>query len=149
MVSPKLVRHLEEHWEAVAARWLYLLRSQSTMEASGLPAIEINDVCERLFKRLGQWLTTGPDSDLAHQFEEIGRRRYHEKIPLSEALRALQLFRQASMGYIREQGFFGSALDLYGEAELEHDLNRFFDLVMYHLARGYEQELSSSHDTMR
>jgi len=31
-----------------------------------------------------------------------------------------------------------TSVDVYAEEELQHQLGRFFDLMMYYLARGYE-----------
>lgn len=139
MVSAKLVRHIEEHWQAVGQRWLRLLRAQKDLPyISRMPESEVDEVCGRLLRNLGRWLVSNSDHELARRYEEIGRLRFRERMPLSEAVRGIQLLREAAIGYIRDQGFFDSSLDLYAEEELEHDLSRFFDLLSYHLVRGYE-----------
>jgi hypothetical protein len=141
MVSAKLVRHIEEHWEAVGQRWLRLLRAQKDLHfLSCVPESEVYEISGRLLRNLGRWLASSGDNELARQYEEIGRMRCRDKMPASEAVRGVQLLREAAIGYIRDQGFFDSSLDLYAEEELEHDLSRFFDLLMYHLLRGYEQQ---------
>ena len=141
MISAKLIHHIEEHWQAVGQRWLRLLRAQKNLpHVSRMPESEVDEVCGRLLRNLGRWLASNHDHELARQYEEIGRLRCREHMPLSEAVRGVQLLREAAIGYIRDQGVFDSSLGLYAEEELEHDLSRFFDLLSYHLVRGYEQE---------
>jgi hypothetical protein len=60
-------------------------------------------------------------------------------MPLSECLRSVQLMREATFDYVRDESTIQSSMDLYAEEELETRLARFFDLLAYHLARGYEQ----------
>lgn len=141
MVSPKLVHHIEDHWQAVAGRFLRLLRNLHGLpHLSRLPESEVTETCRRLLHNLGHWLASSSEEEIAANYERVGRERCRQGMPLSEALRAVQLLREATVGYIREQGVFETSVDLYAEEELEHDLGLFFDLLIYHLARGYEHE---------
>jgi hypothetical protein len=141
MMSAKLVHQIEDHWEAVAVRFLRLVRDCTRVpNLNRLPESEAIEVCRRLLRNLGHWLDTSSDETVRAQYEQVGRQRFRDGMPLSEALRAVQLLKDAAVGYIRDQGMRGDSVDLYAEEELEHELSRFFDLLMFHLARGYEQE---------
>lgn len=141
MTSAKLVHQIEDHWEAVAVRFLRLVRNCSRVpHLNRLPESEAIEVCRRLLRNLGQWLDSSVEDSVRDQYEEIGRQRCRDHMPLSEAIRGVQLLKEAAIGYIRDQGVLNEAVDLYAEEELEHELSRFFDLLMFHLARGYEQE---------
>jgi hypothetical protein len=140
MVSAKLVHLLEDHWEAVLARTLRLIRNSKELpHLSRMPESEVSKTCKRVVHNLGHWLASAPEEELGDNYEKLGRERCKEGMPLSEAIRGVQFMKEASVGYIRDQGFFNT-VDVYAEEELEHELGRFFDLLVFHLARGYELE---------
>ena len=145
MMSAKLVHQIEDHWEAVAVRFLRLVRNCPRVpHLNRLPESEAIEVCRRLLRNLGQWLDTSAEEKVAEQYEQLGRQRCREQMPISEAIRGVQLLKDAAVGYIRDQGLLNEAVDLYAEEELEHELSRFFDLLMFHLARGYGLEQAGS-----
>lgn len=141
MVSARLIHQVEDHWEAISGRFLRLLRATHGLpHISQLPESEITEVCRRLLRNLGQYLVSAQDEDeLALHYEKLGRDRYHNGVPLSQALRTVQLMKDATLDYIRDEMVVQTGVDLYAEEELEHRLGRFFDLLVYHLARGYEE----------
>lgn len=139
MVSAKLVTQIETHWEAINARFLRLMRTSQALPAvQRLPESELQEACRRILRNLGHWLVSSSEADIARMFEQVGRQRKLERIPMSQAVRAVQLMRQATTDYVRDEGVFESSVDLYAEEELEHELARFFDLVVFYLVRGYE-----------
>lgn len=140
MVSAKLVHQIEDHWEAIGTRLLRLLRTtQGLRHFNRIPESEVTDICRRVLHNLGHWLASASDSEMAQTYERIGRQRFHDQIPLSETIRAVQLMREATIDYIRDESSIQTGLDLYAEEELESRLARFFDLMAYQIARGYEQ----------
>lgn len=145
MMSAKLVHQIEDHWEAVAVRFLRLVRGCSRVpHLNRLPESEAIEICRRLLRNLSQWLDSSAEERIRDTYEQVGRQRCREQMPISEAIRGVQLLKEAAIGYIRDQGVLNEAVDLYAEEELEHELSRFFDLLMFHLARGYEQEQAGS-----
>lgn len=141
MMSARLVHQIEDHWEAVASRFLRLVRNCSRVpHLNRLPESEATEACRRLLRNLGQWLDSSHEDTIREQYEQIGRQRCREHMPLSEAIRAVQLMKDAAVSYVRDQGTMTQAVDLYAEEELEHEFSHFFDLLTFHLARGYEQE---------
>jgi hypothetical protein len=141
MVSAKLIHQIEDHWEAISGRFLRLLRSSHGLShISQLPESEITETCRRLLHNLGNYLVSAHHEDeLALHYEKVGRDRYHAGVPLSQALRTVQLMKDATLDFTRDEMVVQSGVDLYAEEELEHRLGRFFDLLIYHLARGYEE----------
>lgn len=141
MVSPKLVQLLETHWEAVSARCFRLLNNESGLvHIKKLPESELNNICRRLVSNIGQYLMTKPGAGVGIEFERVGRERFQEGIPLSEAIRGIQLLKEAAIGYLRDQELFDTSVDIYAEEELEHQISIFFDVLVVNLARGYEKE---------
>jgi hypothetical protein len=143
MVSAKLVHQIEDHWEAVSGRFLRLLRgNQSLPHVCRLPESEVKETCRRILHRLGHWLVSSSEEEIALHYERVGADRHAQQMPLSEAIRAMQIMKDATLDYVQDEFFVQSSVDLYAEEELEHQLGRFFDLLIYHLARGYEEAQS-------
>ena len=143
MVSPKLVQLLETHWEAVSARFFRLLNTESGLpHIKKLPESELNLVCRRLVSNIGQYLMTRPGSGIVIEYERIGRERFQEGVPLSECIRGIQILKEATISYLRDQGLFDTSVDIYAEEELEHQIGIFFDALVVNLAVGYEKAQS-------
>lgn len=140
MVSAKLVHQIEDHWEAITARFLRRLRLQQGLPHIGrMPESEITENCRKLLRNLGHWLVSSSEGEIAAFYEKVGHDRYAQGIPLSESIRAVQLLKEAALDYIRDEAFVQTSVDLYAEEELELQLGRFFDLLIFYLVRGYEQ----------
>lgn len=145
MVSAKLVIQIETHWEAIHSRFIRLLHSSNLLTViQQLPESELQEVCRRILRNLGHWLVSSSEVDIAQLYEQIGRQRHAQNIPLHQAVRAVQLLRQATTDYIRDEGVFESSVDLYAEEELEHELARFFDLLAFYLIRGFEASMQKA-----
>jgi hypothetical protein len=139
MISTKLVHRIEDHWEQVSARFFRLMRSSADVpHFTRMPESELTEVCRRVLRNLGNWLVSASESDIAWIFERIGAERHRGGIPLSEAIRVVQLLKDATISFIQDEGPVENSVELYAEEELENQLGRFFDLLVFHLARGYE-----------
>ncbi len=139
MVSATLVHRIEDHWEQVSARFFRLLRnSRELPHIARMPESEMVEACRRVLRNLGNWLVCGSESDIAWHFERIGAERHRNGIPLSEAIRVVQLMKDATINFLQDEGPLENSVELYAEEELENQLGRFFDLLVFHLARGYE-----------
>ena len=139
MISTRLVHQIEDHWEAISARFLRQLRAAHHLQhLSHIPESEITETCHRVLHNLGHWLVSSSEEEIARLYEKHGQERYLQGMPLSEALRALQLMKDATLSYIRDEFMVQTTVDVFAEEELELQLGRFFDLMTYHLARGYE-----------
>lgn len=139
MISTRLVNQIEDHWEAISARFLRQLRATHHLpHLSQIPESEITETCCRVLHNLGHWLVSSSDEEIARLYEKHGHDRYVQGMPLSEALRAVQLMKDATLDYIRDEFMARTTVDVFAEEELEQQLGRFFDLMLYHLARGYE-----------
>lgn len=139
MVSAKLVHQIEDHWEAISGRFMRRLRQQHGLaHISRMPDSEITEASRRILHNLGHWLVSSSEDEIGLMYERVGRERHGQGIALSESLRFVQLMKDATLDYIRDEAFVQTSVDLYAEEELELQLGRFFDLLIYHLARGYE-----------
>lgn len=142
MLSTKLVQLIESHWEELATRLLSVIRQDPEMaNLAKRPEIEVREWCQDILKNLGKLLTAKKEEEIQRRFQILGRMRFQENIPMHEAVRRLHILKDTIIGFVHEQGFTMTAMQLYAEEELELRMGRFFDDVVYHVVRGYEQAM--------
>ena len=138
MLSARLIHQIEDHWESLAIQVIAAIRDDRELtHLRKLPESELWDWGQGILKNLGRWLVSRQD-EVAGHYETAGRHRYHESVPLAECVRATIILKDTMLGYIRHQGLGSNAVELYAEEELEHNVGRFFDTLLYHLVKGYE-----------
>lgn len=139
MLSFTLMQVLEDHWNDLSAGVLRQIRSDPEMKhLAALPEGELNRRAKEIMKYFVEWL--GGNGGVAQKYEEIGRTRFEQGVPLHEFIRALQMIKQKMINFVREQGA-DSAVKIFAEEELEYSIDRFFDNAVYHTVRGYEAAL--------
>ncbi len=139
MLSTKLVQLIEGHWEEIASRLIQALsKHPDTQCLAARPDWELRDWCREILQNLGYLLAASKDEDVKRRFQVLGKMRFEENVPLHEAVLRLHILKEKIFGFINEQGFPMTALELYASEELEQRIGRFFDGVVYHLVRGYE-----------
>ncbi len=142
MLSSKLIRLIEDHWNPITASILEEIRRNPRLRhIGGLPESELRERARDILEHLGHWLTTSQEDELARHFEHIGGVRFAEGIPLAEVALAYSLVKERMLEFVRGQGLAQTPVALYAEEELEHCVGRFFDSMTYHVIRGYEQSL--------
>lgn len=141
MVSLRQVHFVEDHWRSIAKRALQRIR----LEVPHSETIADRTIMERvedLFGHLGDWLTAADPEQVA-RFEEFGRARAPGRTQLHTLVRMLQIIRQCAVDYVRENELTEDSINIRAESELEYKVHRFFDLVIYHVVKGYETALRS------
>jgi hypothetical protein len=142
MLSTKMVELIESNWEEIAERVIRAVKNHPDLaNLAARPDLELREWCRELLQHLDYLLSATRDEEVQHRFEVLGKTRFEENIPLHEAVLRIQLLKEKVRGFIHEQGFPMSAMELYAEDELEHRLNRLFDAGVYHVVRGYEKAL--------
>jgi hypothetical protein len=142
MLSSRLIHLIEDHWESITTRTIARIRRDPELShLAGLADSELRELGESVVKPLGHWLLTSSDEEISRRYEPVGRLRYRETVPLHEAVRGVQILKDCTLDYIRNQGIGQTTLEFYAEEELEHSLGRFFDSMLHHLVRGYEIEM--------
>jgi hypothetical protein len=137
MLSARLIRLIEAHQEEITARALHDIRRHPDLShMRNLQDLELRDRGRRILGQLGRWLAE--DDELAKEYENIGKTRYEESIPLHESVRALYMIKDKMIDFVKEQGVKRDSMELYAEEELERRVDHFFDELVIHLVRGYE-----------
>jgi len=142
MVSTRLLHQIEDHADQLAARVTRVVRAEPNLKAyHSLSDHELYDRVWDLCKHLGAWLVEKPEEKIRQRYEELGRQRRFEGIPLHEVVLALVLSKDQILEFARAEGPSETSLDLYGKEELEFRISRFFDRCIYYVVRGYEESL--------
>lgn len=142
MVSAKFVQLIESHAEQIADRVLSeLRRDERRRHIAALPEAELREICQRILRNLGHWLTAASEKEIERYYEERGRIRAAEGVPLHEVVYLFLLLKSRMLDFVRHQGFPHTTVDVYAAEELDYAVGRFFDSAVYHLVRGYETAL--------
>jgi hypothetical protein len=122
-----------------------------------VPGAELEQRVISTYRNLGNWIGDPREDAVQAEYEEWGRKRYRNGIPLSEVVYAVILLKHHLRRYIREHGLVEHTRDhisqeflpvhMYGIQELNSLVGDFFDKALYHLARGYEMEAQAAQGT--
>ena len=141
MISMKLVAMIEDHAGQLTAGLVTQLQQHPrTDRYSKLPAAELHHRAYEVYRNLSKWIQREADSEIAASYQDLGRRRLQEGIPLSQVIFALTLTKEHLLNYVKLSGLSDSALDLYQELDLVRVVTQFFDRAIYYTVRGYEGE---------
>jgi hypothetical protein len=141
MLSANLIRMISDHWEEIAERVLQRVRRDSKLlEFGRLPEPELRQRAREILQNLGNWMVSR-EEDLAQRYEQLGRQRCEEGIPLHEVVYALHLLKECMIQYVRDAGLRQTHIELYAEEELQRGADRIFDTLVYYFVRGYERAM--------
>ncbi len=139
MLSAKLVQLIQGNWEEIASRLIAAVKKHPDLpNLSRKPDVDLREWCRQILENLEYLLSAKKEEEVKRRFQVLGRMRYEENVPLHEAVLRTHILKDKIIGFVHEQGFAMTALQLYAEEELEMRVCRFFDAVVYHLVRGYE-----------
>ena len=143
MFSYRLVRLIESHADALAAGLEE--KVQDSLQVTHFRDISAHELSERvyeIYRHLGEWLLGKNELDIEHRYLEIGSRRAHQGIPLSEVIQAIVLTKENLWEFLKSEAVIDHAIEIMGELELLQMLEMFFDRAIYYAAVGYEEEIA-------
>ena len=128
-----------------------LVTNERTQTFRRLAPAGVEQRVSAFFYGLAKWVGDPDEHPVKAEYEEMGRTRFREGVPMSELVYALVISKQHLRRYIREHGLVDFAgdrvvpdellpLELQSVQELNYQVGEFFDRALYHLARGYELE---------
>lgn len=159
MLSVRLIKLIETHAESLTREVVEdLLTNEHTRSYVHIPRDELAPRVFAFFQNLGNWIGDPKGDAIRAEYEEWGRARCSQGIPLSEIIYSLILTKKHLRRYIREHGLVefsgdrvGSSelmpLELYSIQELNYTVGDFFDRALYYLAHGYEKQAKAKHKT--
>ncbi len=145
MIYLQIVELIKREPERLALNWSEHIRNaEVTKSYRSLSADQLLARHTRVFQNLALWLQDSlTRSQLSRFFEDLGRERYREKVPLCEVNYALLTAKRDFWELIRSQGLLNSPLEFYQAMELMSSIGRFFDLGNFYIIRGYLQSLQT------
>jgi hypothetical protein len=152
MLGARLLLLIQSHAGALTRETLQdLTTNDRTPSFRRLRPAELESRVALLFNNLARWIGDPSDAAVRNEYEDMGRTRFREGVPVSELVYAIILTKKHLRRYIREHGlvdFAGDRLtpdellpvELHSIQELNYQVGEFFDRALYYLARGYEEE---------
>jgi len=139
MLTYKFVRLIEDHSDALASGLLHKVqRSERTEAYRYVPPEELKQRVYEIYRHLGEWLLDKSEADIEQRYTEIGTRRAHQGVPLSQFLWAIILTKTNLWDFILDESFPDRTVEILGQRELLQMLDQFFDRAIHAAAVGYE-----------
>ena len=140
MFAVRLVNLIETHADRLSEG---LLRKLETSEQYSelfhrVPPDELQRRTHEIYRNLSDWLLTKTESEIEERYVGLGMRRARQGVPFSAFLWAITATKEYLWEFLQREGLLEEPLELFGEIELLHSLERFFDRVLYFAAVGYE-----------
>jgi len=152
MLGARLLQLIQSHAGSLTSEVMTDLRTnERTPSFRPLSASGLESRIGALYSNLGKWIGDADENAVRDEYEDMGRRRFRDGVPVSEIVYALLLTKHHLRRYIRDHGLVDFAgdrmmpdellpLELHSIQELNYQVGVFFDRALYHLARGYELE---------
>jgi len=139
MLSGRLVHLIEANSASIVKRVITQIRRDPELaHLSQLPERELQEWGEHMLEKFGDSLGTRTNEELTGYCQSTGQLRFEQGVPLHEAVRALFLLKNKMIDFVLDQAATKTFLRVYEEEELEHRVDRFFDNLVCHMIRGYE-----------
>ena len=151
MIGAKLVDLIEVHaWPMTSDVTRDLLTNERTRGFRAVPQEELEQRIFQILHHLGNWIGDPTSKTVQAEFTDWGRRRFDQRIPLSELIYGIIVIKYHLRRYISDNGLVDASfprveadyilpLHLHSLQELNSRVGRFFDEALYCLACGYEE----------
>ncbi|MFZ0478528.1 MAG: hypothetical protein WAL71_05215 [Terriglobales bacterium] len=145
MLAYKLVRLIETHSEALSASLLVKVQSSEwTRSYRNVPPADLKDRVYEIYHHLGEWLLgKGATFDIEQRYEEIGTRRVHQGVPISELIWVIILTKENLWDFLHRESLPERPIEAFGELEMLQLLDQFFDRAIYYASIGYERAIAA------
>lgn len=152
MLAQRLIQLIRDNADSLTRETLQdVFGNPRTPNFQKVPREEMLERTRALFANLGNWIGDPKDDAVRAAYEDWGRRRFRQSIPISEIVYTLILAKHHLRRYIRDHGlveFSGDRIapaeilpvQLTAVQELNAMIGEFFDRALYYLTRGYELE---------
>lgn len=144
MLAYRLMRLIETHSDALAAGLLAKVQtSELTRAYCNVAPEDLQQRVYEIYRHLGNWLLGKSDFDIEQRYEEIGLRRVHQGVPISELIWAIILTKENLWEFLKQECTLERPPEVFGELEMTQLLDHFFDRAIYYASVGYERALSA------
>ena len=139
MFAVRLVQLIESHADKLSEGLMRKLGNSGRCGAllQLVPADELKRRTHEIYRNLGDWLLSKTESEIEERYIGLGMRRARQGVPFSTFLWAISLTKEHLWELLQKEGLLEEP-DLFGEIDLLHSLERFFDRVLYFASLGFE-----------
>lgn len=141
-LTRRLVNVIVKNKEEIIYSWIEeVASSKSTAEYHKFDRKKLFHIGDRIISQIILWL--GGLYDINHLktfYIKLGRERRREGFKVSETLSALSLVRKHIWDFAVERGVWHKNIDIYMTFEMQRRMTIFFDLAIFYLTHGYEEE---------
>ncbi len=150
MLAYKLVRLIETHSDALAAGLLTKVQnSEFTRSYRNVESQDLREKVYEIYRHLGEWLLGKSSFDIERRYEEIGARRVHQSVPVSELVWVIILTKENLWEFLQKESIPERPIEAFGELEMLQLLDQFFDRAIYYACVGYERALKAREAAVR
>jgi hypothetical protein len=144
MLAYKLVRLIENNSEALSAGLLAKVQtSELTRSYRNVPPEDLKERVYEIYRHLGEWLLGKGSFDIEQRYEEIGTRRVHQGVPISELIWVIVLTKENLWEFLQKESLPERPAEAFGELEMLQLLDQFFDRAIFYASVGYERALAA------
>jgi hypothetical protein len=140
MFAIRLVQLIEAHSDELSKGLMRRLETapQCAELLRKVPSDELERRAHEIYRNLSDWLLTKTESEIEERYIGLGVRRARQGVPFSQFLWAVTLTKEYLWEHLEKEGLLEEPVELLGEIELVHNLERFFERATYFAAVGYE-----------
>jgi len=139
MLALRLVRLIEAHADQLSKGLIHQLEHDDRCaELRKVPEEELMRRSYDIYRHLSDWLLHKSEHELQRTYRELGVRRAAQDVALSHVLYAVLATKEHLWKFLQDEGAVTSPVELYGEMELFHLVDQFFDKAVCYMAAGYE-----------
>ena len=140
MFPVRLVQLIEANADRLSEGLMHRVRNseRSSKFLQRVPPDEVKRRTYEIYRNLSDWLLTKTESEIEERYVGLGMRRARQGVPYSAFLWAVSTTKEYLWDFLRQEGLLEQPVDLFGEIDLLHSLEVFFDRALYFASLGYE-----------
>ena len=151
MYALKLIQLIETRAEQLSEGLMHRLQSNDRCIEllRRVPSDELKRRSHEIYHDLNDWLLYRTESEIAERYIGVGMKRARQGVPYTDLLWAVSTTKEYLWEFMLVEGLFAEPIDLIGEIDLLHSMDRLFDRILYFAAKGYERarQVESEHAT--
>ena len=141
MFATRLVQLIEAHADKLAEGLIQKLQDNPRCSElfRKLPPDELKTRTYEIYRNLDEWVLHKTESQIEERYLAIGIRRARQGVPFTHVYWAVTTTKEYLWEYLESEGLLEKPVELLGELDLLHHIERFFDRALYFAAVGYEK----------
>ena len=151
MFAVRMMQLIETHADVLSEGLARKMRTAPQCQEllRKVPADELKRRSQEIYCHLGEWLTSKTESEIEERYVGLGIRRARQGVSFSTFLWAVNSTKEYLWEFLEGEGLVEQPVELIGELDLLHSLERFFDRVLYFASIGYEHEQREQREHLR